>query len=85
MMRFTTIPGGRLLTGETAYGDFDIAITTDHDGPIFDRHGNQIGTLRLVMRTPTPSLPPQRIEAGYDPASLKRGGCCDPPKIDIGD
>lgn len=50
---------------------------------MLDRHGNQIGTLRLVMRTPT--LPPQKIEAGYDPASLRRGGCCDPPKIDTGD
>jgi hypothetical protein len=78
-MKITPSTTGRLISGNTPYGDFAIEVHRDHNGPIFSADGRQIGSLRMVMKTP--SLPVQKIEAGYDPTILKRGGCCDPPTI----
>jgi len=42
----------RRLAGDTPYGRFRIIIG-NHDGPIFDADGNQIGTLTMEMREPS--------------------------------
>ena len=74
-MQFKPHNNARLLTGDLPHGRFRIEVG-NHSGPIFDAAGNQIGTLTMEMREP---LPPQEIPADYDPLTLKRGGCCDPP------
>lgn len=52
-MYFTpTKEGGRRISGATGYGDFAITLERDHDGPLFDYEGNQVGHATLAMKTP---------------------------------
>jgi hypothetical protein len=72
-MKITPSTTGRLISGTTPYGDFAIEVHRDHEGPIFDADGKQIGTLRMVMKTP--SLPVQKIEAGEQQPEVGCGTC----------
>lgn len=72
-MRFNpTENGGRILEGVSPWGKFRVE---------WDAAGKLVSE-SLELKTP-PETPAQ-IEArlareGYDPATVKRGGCCDPP------
>ena len=41
-----------MATGQTDYGDYAIHLYRDHDGPVFDADGNELGTVRLTIKTP---------------------------------
>jgi len=64
-----TKDGGMLICGDTPLCAF--RVETDADG--------NYPAGRIEIRTPKPDLPKQKIEADFDPKSVKRGGCCDLP------
>ncbi len=48
--------GGRALTGHTPYGEYAITLHHDHDGPVYDADGNELGHVRLTIKTPPEPL-----------------------------
>ncbi len=55
---YTRINHGRaILGGKTDQCDYLFVVTRDHDGPIFDADGKQLGTLMMVMKEPEPTPP----------------------------
>jgi hypothetical protein len=47
---------GRTLQGETPFGDYAIHLYRDHDGPLFDANGEQVGTAMFTIKTPAPPV-----------------------------
>lgn len=56
-MIFKPYKSRRLLSGDTPFGRFRIEVG-DHDGPIFNAQGEQIGTLAMEMREPNKGQSP---------------------------
>lgn len=54
-MNIKPAKSGRVLQGNTPWGDYSIHIARDHDGPVYDANGNQLGTVILAIKTPPPS------------------------------
>lgn len=60
-MNIRPLPGriGRRLEGDTPHGSYSIEVYHDHDGPVFDADGVQVGTVRMVIKAPAP--PPSKV------------------------
>jgi len=54
--------GGRLLQGNTPHGDYTIKVYADHDGPVFDEDGNEVGHIQMTIKSP-PTPPPKVLSA----------------------
>lgn len=54
----TTPEGGRRIFGKSLHGDYTITLHRDHDGPVYDAAGHELGYVRLIIKSPPEPPPP---------------------------
>lgn len=72
-----TPSGGRMAQGDTPWGKYHVEAFESFADADIVVGGRVVGKASMEIRTP-----PQRIPAGFDPKTERRG-CCDPPP-DVG-
>lgn len=67
---------GRVFNGQTPFGVYAIHLYRDHDGPVYDGDGNELGTVQLTIKTPE-STPPAVLTAEQKNRMAERLKVCE--------
>lgn len=59
---------------ESPYGSLSGQYARNHNGPIFDADGNQLGTMKFEIRTPEPGQATKKTKAPPEQLDLKKPG-----------
>lgn len=65
--------GGRRFFIRSPYGDAEVILSKNHNGPIYDADGNPVGFASLEMRTPPPRK--TRGACAHRGGEVKRVNC----------
>lgn len=76
-MSITQLQEGRRIFSKTLWGDYDITIKREYSGPIFDRDGNELGTVSLTIKEPPPPKPAVLTEEQTNRVSARLAICRD--------